>query len=226
MDTREIYEHFAAIIGDILESEEDREYLLYPEDTWSHECKCDAHVSITSGCQRCVLVDADYDWVVKFDISEDRDCETELAIYRDAVAADLAGCFTECGFIGTYSDDEAGVVLNLYAFRRMRCDVLDAASAEEERALRSHNPRSPLYRRSMKVAAAVLRSWGSEVFDRLTDFCFAHDINDLHTGNVGYDEENRIVLIDFAGYHHSDGADIDTSYEEEEEESEDYTASI
>ena len=36
--------------------------------------------------------------------------------------------------------------------------------------------------------------------DNFLDFCEENDINDIHTGNVGY-INGRLVVIDYSGYH-------------------------
>ena len=40
----------------------------------------------------------------------------------------------------------------------------------------------------------------SEKADELFEFLNESDINDLHSGNIGY-IGNRLVLIDYSGYH-------------------------
>ena len=46
-----------------------------------------------------------------------------------------------------------------------------------------------------------IECYSEEEFDKLGKFLDAHDINDLHSGNVGYDENECPVIFDFSGYH-------------------------
>ena len=43
--------------------------------------------------------------------------------------------------------------------------------------------------------------YGKEDFDRIWEFLSTHEIDDLHDGNVGFDDRGEPVLIDFSGYH-------------------------
>jgi hypothetical protein len=51
---------------------------------------------------------------------------------------------------------------------------------------------------NLAIAAAFIADYGTEDYNRLTDFLYDWDINDIHLGNVG-EINNRIVIIDYAG---------------------------
>ena len=57
---------------------------------------------------------------------------------------------------------------------------------------------SPLKEFNLAIAAAFIADYGTEEYNRLTDFLYDWDINDIHLGNVG-EFHNRIVIIDYAG---------------------------
>ena len=62
---------------------------------------------------------------------------------------------------------------------------------------------SPLTQRNKQVGLWFFMQYGEDVFNRLTDFCTAFSINDLHMGNVGLIGDN-IVITDFGSYHCDD----------------------
>lgn len=50
------------------------------------------------------------------------------------------------------------------------------------------------------VKAAFRDYYGERVMNVLYDFLSTLGINDIHCGNVGYDDEDNLVFIDYAGY--------------------------
>lgn len=57
---------------------------------------------------------------------------------------------------------------------------------------------SPLKEFNLAIAAAFIADYGIEEYNRLTNFLYDWDINDIHLGNVG-EFHNRIIIIDYAG---------------------------
>ena len=58
--------------------------------------------------------------------------------------------------------------------------------------------------RNTNVAAYFVEKYGYEEFTRLADFLEWNEINDLHSGNIGY-LGKRLVFIDYAGYYDPEG---------------------
>ena len=67
----------------------------------------------------------------------------------------------------------------------------------EEKVLRSG---SDFTKHNTLVATLFAETYGYEEFLRLNDFLEWYDINDLHSGNIGY-INGKLVFIDYAGYY-------------------------
>ena len=109
--------------------------------------------------------------------------------------------------------DEITVEVPLYAYHRIDDYGIigpDHPSEKDKQFVNTH--KSPLSERNKAVAYEFMENYGAEEYQRLTDFLVEEQINDIHSGNVGFDE-GKFVLIDYAGYH-------DEEYESEEEEDE------
>ena len=103
-------------------------------------------------------------------------------------------------------EDEENVVrkhiyLPLYAYSKIDADdgdlYCDELSPEERNFCR--NTESPLTERSYKVGTEFLREYGKDLFMKLSQFCHDWEVNDLHSGNVGY-LNGHVVILDYAGY--------------------------
>ena len=75
------------------------------------------------------------------------------------------------------------------------------------------NTQSPLSAKNKQVAINFISNYGAREYEKLTNFLYEMDINDFHSGNVGF-IDNKFVLIDYAGYY-------DEDYESNEEEEND-----
>ena len=184
MDTAAIYNHFTEIIDKLWDNEEYREYLEYPDYDETHYCD---NITLASGVTRLAIIDDNYDWIVKIDI-EDNYCDWEEELYNRARYKGIEDMFAACFFIGRYMD------WNLYAYEKADCSYHAYDIADEDRY-----SGSPLSARNPSIAADMLKMWGQEKFDLLTNFCIDNRISDLHCGNVGY-ICGKLVLTDYAGY--------------------------
>lgn len=166
-------------------------------DDWQ-ESSCENECAIydaakARGLQRCFteaaylgIYRAEVDW---YDL-EDFSCYIELDDAAVKEKAARQGCELR----------HSVVEIPLYGYERAVCGfVHQPQSTEADRAfIKMH--RSPLAERSEKVALSFLNEYGKEVYDMLTDLFFEYEVNDLHSGNIGYIED-RVVFTDFAGYH-------------------------
>ena len=110
-----------------------------------------------------------------------------------------------------YGTCENTIRLSLYAYPKAVTGKSFTASAQSVEKVKEKN-RSPLTERYDKIGAMFLEQYGDEVYEALCQFCIWEDINDIHYGNIGF-IDNKIVLIDYAGYH---SGDTEPSYEEED----------
>lgn len=95
--------------------------------------------------------------------------------------------------------------LPLYAYPRATtyCYTIfndeDSSILEEE----ARSLSSPLRKRELQLAMEFIYLYGMEQYEKLTEFLFDQEINDLHRGNVGC-LDGRFIIIDFAGYHYEE----------------------
>lgn len=92
------------------------------------------------------------------------------------------------------------ISIPLFGYEKADCDRYCCANTTPEEDAFLHNHPSPLSERSENVAAAFVHEYGIENYLELSTFCAEYGVNDLHEYNIGY-INNRIVIIDFAGYH-------------------------
>jgi len=90
------------------------------------------------------------------------------------------------------------ISIDLFAYPRANFNGTEFSFYTEEDEDYARNSESPLKEFNLAIAAAFIADYGTEDYNRLTDFLYDWDINDIHLGNVG-EINNRIVIIDYAG---------------------------
>lgn len=169
--------------------------------------------SVEFGTYRYTFIFDDCDWVLKIPrkIGEHNynDCEIEVMVYKlaekyginhfFAPAAQLASFNCSLGEIPIYVMkkvvvDEDRVSDHFYSF-------YDGDSEDEEDV-------SEWYENNFDEIGATMQAfvdyYGGAEADILQNFLNNIHINDIHSGNVGYDEDDNLVIIDYAGYNWED----------------------
>ena len=169
--------------------------------------------SVESGTYRYTFIFDDCDWVLKIPrkIGEHNynDCEIEVMVYKlaekyginhfFAPAAQLASFNCSLGEIPVYVMkkvvvDEDRVSDHFYS-------LYDGDSGDEEDV-------SEWYENNFDEIDATMQAfvdyYGGAEADILQNFLNKVDINDIHSGNVGYDEDDNLIIIDYAGYSSED----------------------
>lgn len=166
--------------------------------------------SVEFGLYRTVFVFDDFDWVLKIPrlarfSEKPNDCIIEVMIYQlaermgfdnfFAPAAELVPFECEWGTIPVYVMkkvyvDETRVSDHFYS-------LYDGDSEDDDdvEIWYNHN-----FDETVAVNQAFLDYYGDKETDRLFRFLNFAKIDDLHCGNVGYDEDDNLVIIDYAGY--------------------------
>lgn len=164
------------------------------------------------------------------DDTGDSSCEREVKVYDLAKQRNLNQYFTEAVYLGEYhrivssyaiddyydemSNDEymnyarnndfqpqeCVISIPLYGYERVEVIGISEHNCSPENEQYARHTNSPLTERSSKIGALFLENYGEAIFKRLTIFCRAHNINDLHCSNVGY-LNNKIVILDFGSYY-------------------------
>lgn len=110
IDKNAIFSHFKSILDDMIA------HSVWFKTYIQNPCYVDvvcgdngynfpSNISICTGATRACIVDDSYDWVVKFDINEDRRggaCEREMLSYARACNHKLSQYFAEVEYIGNY----------------------------------------------------------------------------------------------------------------------------
>lgn len=112
-----------------------------------------------------------------------------------------------------YGETDNTIHAYLYAYPKAKLGSFDRKVSDVSLE-KVKSDRSPLSDRFPKIAAMFLEEYGEDIYRRLTDLCVYDHVNDIHNGNIGF-INNKIVLIDYAGYH--DGC-TESYYSEDNEE--------
>ncbi len=177
-----------------------------------------------NGATRLIIGDEDREFVIKFQPYEDsRDhdyCRFEYDTYKAAVAVGLDEYFCPIEFLFNY--DFGDRVCGVYVMPYCSCDPQDIEDdsynyqfkrfcsdngydEHDEDAMDEFNYD---YDSDSCLIELALESWGRlGDYDCLCDFLRNWGCNDLHAGNWGY-LENRLILVDYAGYGSRDGFDF------------------
>ncbi len=162
----------------------------------------------SNGATKDVYVNKNDDWVIKTNISEcpnDADidyCRTEYENYLMIKGLGLESYFTPIipiGFImnegerkGVYiqkkcATNEEAIVDSLALSLLEENDTLSPEEAEDEVCMLEINE-----------ILNFLYPDDKEIY-KIINFCWDHDINDLHEGNFGY-LDDKLVILDYSGY--------------------------
>lgn len=111
------------------------------------------------------------------------------------------------------------ICIPLYATCRAERSNWQSVTDDQKKSIRSLH--SPLADRNFAVAETFVYYYGIEEYSRLSDFIVAHQINDLHCGNVGL-VDGVFCLTDYGGYFDMDEcSDSDDESEEYDSNSDD-----
>lgn len=156
------------------------------------------------GATKGVLCPYDINYVFKIPFSQLHYdyCKLELATFEAAKKAHLDKYFASCDLITADNGIDLIVQESVDTF-----EDLGSVNDWEEYDVELRN--SAYYKQDYySVAEDMPEEWigdflyyyGEEEFDKLCDFLEANDINDIHSGNVGYIGKNP-VIFDYAGWY-------------------------
>lgn len=112
MDKKAVFAHYSDVINNLIDTNSywkvffQNPYALDDNILGHVEDDIPNNIDICGGASRICIIDHDYDYVVKFDYSEDRHgsvCEREEEIYRAAANQGLATYFSEVEYIGEFT---------------------------------------------------------------------------------------------------------------------------
>ena len=117
MDKKEVFNHYSEILDELISNFNFfKTYFQDPffideevnvEDYPSYDFPCD--LKIATGASRCCVVDRDYPYVVKMNLSETENrsdaCEDEVSFYQAAKHWNCAQYLTEVEYLGIYTKE-------------------------------------------------------------------------------------------------------------------------
>lgn len=171
--------------------------------------KKDYDFSIEFGTYRHTFIFDDYDWVLKIPrrIGEHNynDCEIEVLVYKLAEKYGLHHFFAPAAKLVPFNCNLGEIPI--YVMKKVVVDedrvsdhfysLYDGDSEDEEDV-------SEWYENNFDEVDATMQAfvdyYGGAEADILQNFLNSIHINDIHSGNVGYDEDDNLIIIDYAGY--------------------------
>lgn len=162
------------------------------------------NISYSNGVTKLVIIDEDSDWVLKIPFCNRtcNYCAIEAENYKKAVEAGVEEAFAACYFLMEYEGAP--------------CYIMEKVSCDEE-IVESDFYKIGSSRLSGEMSEDEIYSYlgsmdGEKIIDRLLEFYYdggflaeiniflsQNEINDFHTGNVGYRGTN-LVFVDYSGF--------------------------
>lgn len=185
-------------------------------------------INFSWGCEKLVVICDDLDYVFKFDIYNNEkvsSCERELRNYKFVLATEddtLISMFAPCYKVDCEYRENVIYSIRCYP----RSNELDSLA---DRHLERHGIEMPnyfgtkytneenarledIYNEFLSNSNSLpdddddltgsfmfMEYYSEEAFDELVDFCYVHNINDIHTGNI-MELDGRPVITDYSGF--------------------------
>ena len=128
-----------------------------------------------------------------------REIFRDLNVDFDGDDEDILETIKEEGF----RKKEISVYLDLYEYPKVETKSLYYTPSKEVET-KVKRSGSSFAQKNTFVAAYFVEKYGYEEFMKIADFLEWNEINDLHSGNIGY-VGDRVIFIDYAGYYDPDG---------------------
>ena len=197
---KDLYEHYG-FLSDVEEGFTEG-YL----DKFSCEFDCnynDLEIELKWGVTKAVICLPDNEWVLKIPFSdyEFDYCSLEEKNYISAKREGFEDFMAETHYLMDFNGSpcyimkKAEVGFDLLKKDMYSCLIEEGNSEEYARYNSELNCSGDEY-----VENLLSFHYDHKRLDNFLDFCEENDINDIHTGNVGY-INGRLVVIDYSGYH-------------------------
>lgn len=153
-----------------------------------------------NGLTKGVLIFDELDWVVKipFDVNPPHSninyCERERFIYEQAKKRGVAEIFAESYFLMDFCGRPIYIMKKVDANEeKVSTDLYDKGISEGyEEDFQSMDSEE-------QVEGLFYYYYGEDFLQEYFAFCEEYEINDVHTSNIGYDENDKPVVIDYSG---------------------------
>lgn len=184
-----------------LNNRTESEFILWRDSSYENL----ENIFYSYGASKLVIIDDDNDWVLKIPFCDKACdyCALEAENYKKAVEVGVEEGFAACHFLMEYEGAPC------YIMEKVSCDEQTVESDFYEigsNKLSGEMDEDEIYSYlgSMdgdEIVDQLLEFYYDDGFLRdVYDFLSQNEINDLHTGNVGY-RNDQLVLVDYSGYH-------------------------
>lgn len=169
-------------------------------------CFEEGRITANRGLSKGVIIFDDLDWVVKFPLGVSAYightvidyCAKEYDVYIKALEVGLESLFAPMYFLECYFGVDA------YAMEKVEVDPKRIYSehidswASISSATEGRRRLSFFEEHTMTIT--LFDYHDESLIDKFIDFCNNEGVGDLHDGNMGYNKDNNLVLIDYSGY--------------------------
>ena len=160
----------------------------------------------TNGLTKAVLVFDELDWVVKipFHVDYSRSdegsitdyCERERFVYEQAKERGVAELFAESYFLMEFCGRPIYIMRKVEDNKeKISTDLYDKAISE------GYEVDFEYMEPEEQVEELFYYYYEDYLLQEYFAFCEDYGVNDVHTGNIGYDESGKPVVIDYSGYY-------------------------
>lgn len=159
------------------------------------------------GVSKGVIIFDDLDWVVKFPLGVSSSsgrpvidyCAKEYDVYTKALENGLESLFAPIYFLERYFG------VDVYVMEKVEVDP-DRIYSEHFDSWASISTATKGRHRlnffeKHEMAITLFDYHDESLIDKFIDFCNNEGVNDLHGGNMGYNEDDDLVLIDYSGFY-------------------------
>lgn len=167
----------------------------------------EGRIAADRGLSKGVIIFDDLDWVVKFPLGVPSFirhvvvdyCAKEYDVYIKALEVGLESLFApmyflECYFgVDAYAMEKVEVDSERTNFEHIDSWASVSTATEGQRRLNFFEEHT--------MAITLFDYHDESLIDEFIDFCNSEGVGDLHGGNMGYNEDDDLVLIDYSGFY-------------------------
>jgi hypothetical protein len=164
-------------------------------------------IAADRGVSKGVIIFDDLDWVVKFPLEVPSYggytvidyCAKEYDVYTKALEIGLESLFAPIYFLERYFG------VDVYAMEKVEVDP-DRIYSEHFDSWASISTATEEQHRlnffeKHEMAITLFDYHDESLIDAFIDFCNNEGVGDLHNGNMGYNKDDDLVLIDYSGFY-------------------------
>lgn len=166
----------------------------------------EGRITANRGLSKGVIIFDDLDWVVKFPLGVSSYightvidyCAKEYDVYIKALEVGLESLFAPMYFLECYFGVDAYAMEKVEVDpERINSEHLDSWASISTATEGRHRLN---FFEEHTMAITLFDYHDESLIDKFIDFCNNEGVGDLHDGNMGYNKDNNLVLIDYSGY--------------------------